>query len=372
MKILFLIDDLGSGGAQRQVVTLSDLLVQRGHDITVIVYHESNFFESRLLSTGTKLLKCIAPNYLRRIISIRQQIIKGRYDAVISFLDTPNFLNDIAAIGGKRNWVIITSERSCKTDFLDTAKGKIYGMMERFTDAKVCNSDRAREMWSSRYPSFRDKLHTIYNATELPSKAYEELSHYTPKKDGLTHIVVAASYQHLKNPLGVIKAVAQLSLESRSRLQIDWYGREVTYPDGSSPFKLGQKLIEEHNLRDTVTLHPSTDKISCIMAQADFIGLFSQIEGLPNAICEGMMLGKPIIMSKVSDYEKLVDENNGFLCDWDNESSIRVALEKSIQLSPDRVCEMGRSSREKAEQLFDPEIVANQWEYLIKYFVEKN
>ena len=43
MKILCLIDDLGSGGAQRQLVNLSKGFVSRGHEVSFLVYHPADF-----------------------------------------------------------------------------------------------------------------------------------------------------------------------------------------------------------------------------------------------------------------------------------------------------------------------------------------
>ena len=97
------------------------------------------------------------------------------------------------------------------------------------------------------------------------------------------------------------------------------------------------------------------------MNEADIVGLFSKLEGLPNAICEAMMIGKPIIMSKVSDYINLVDEENGFLCDWDNPNSIKIALEQAIFLNDKELIKMGLKSKIKADKLFSSEVIVNQW-----------
>ena len=97
------------------------------------------------------------------------------------------------------------------------------------------------------------------------------------------------------------------------------------------------------------------------MHEADVVALFSELEGLPNAICEGMMLGKPIIMSRVSDYEKLVDDSNGFLCDWNNPKSIKGALMSAVKLSENELDKMGNSSRLKAHKYFSKETIINQW-----------
>lgn len=119
-------------------------------------------------------------------------------------------------------------------------------------------------------------------------------------------------------------------------------------------------------MSNIIHLHEPTKEINCKMKEADFVGLFSQLEGLPNTICEGMMLGKPVIMSRVSDYNVLVDERNGFLCDWDNEQSIKEALEKALQLTTDEIFDMGANSYAKAQKLFDPSRVTRQWQQLIE------
>src|SRR5690606_7799081 len=97
------------------------------------------------------------------------------------------------------------------------------------------------------------------------------------------------------------------------------------------------------------------------MNSADIVALFSKVEGLPNVICEGMMIGKPIIMSRVSDYALLVDNSNGFLCDWNNPHSIKDVLLKASNLSKDKIIELGNKSKEKAELLFSPNSILDKW-----------
>lgn len=43
MKVLCLIDSLGSGGAQRQLVGLASLLKEREYDVLVVYYHSDHF-----------------------------------------------------------------------------------------------------------------------------------------------------------------------------------------------------------------------------------------------------------------------------------------------------------------------------------------
>ena len=66
------------------------------------------------------------------------------------------------------------------------------------------------------------------------------------------------------------------------------------------------------------------------MNAADFVALFSYVEGLPNAICEALALGKPIIMTRVSDYCSLVSDNV-FLCETPEPLSIATSLKNAIK-----------------------------------------
>lgn len=365
MKILFLIDNLGSGGAQRQVVTLSYNLSNRGHEVTILTYADGDFFEPQVRENGVRLIRIFVANYFARISSVRKAIHQGGYDAVISFLDTPNFLNNFASISFHRKWKVITSERSNKEDMFHSLKGRVFGWFQRYSDALVCNSHNAESMWVRHYPHYRKKMHTIYNAVEVMQGNTE----YIPKRDGLLHIVIAATYRYLKNPIGLIRAISLLDPSNQKQLRVDWYGRlYVSNIEKDLAYQEALSLISKHGLSDIIHLYEPTKWIHSKMQEADFVGLFSQLEGLPNSICEGMLLSKPIIMSRVSDYNVLVDEHNGFLCDWDNELSIKEALEKALRLTADDLLEMGANSYAKAQRLFDPSRVVQQWEQLIQSF----
>ena len=52
MKVLCLIDGLGSGGAQRQLVGLASLLKKEGYDVLVVYYHGDHFFVPFLKEKG--------------------------------------------------------------------------------------------------------------------------------------------------------------------------------------------------------------------------------------------------------------------------------------------------------------------------------
>lgn len=356
MQILLLIDSLGSGGAQRQMVTLAQILKEIGYNVSFLVYHRADFFKIYLDDADISVFKLPDSNLLGRIINTRKYIRKGNFDVVISFLDTPNFLNCFAAIGGKK-WKVITSERSAKENKFHALRGKILLWFQRYADIIVANSYNAKAMWEQFRPQYKEKLRVIYNPVLLPDITAE----YIPKREGKLHIVVAASYQYLKNPIGLINALILMSEEERSRLKVDWYGSKYFGDDKTNAYDQAISLIAEFNLGNVISLNQPAMDIANKMFEADVVGLFSEIEGLPNAICEGMMIGKPVIMSKVSDFNNLVDGKNGYLCEWNNPENIKSVILKLMHLSIEQLYEMGLHSKNKALKLFSRDKIINLW-----------
>lgn len=356
MKILMLIDNLGAGGAQRQVVTLSKLFSDKGLNVTILLYNKDiNFFEKDLCESSIAVKTCHHNNSIIKLLKIRSFIRNSGSDVVISFMDTPNFINCFSAIGGK-SWKVITNERSAKDSTFTTKKGKIFLWFQRYADEIVCNSYNAMAMWKKNAPKYSCKLDVIYNAVSL-SKINTA---YHMRHNDKTNITVVASYRDIKNPHNLVKAISLLNATDKSSVVFDWYGNKIVSHEEQHVYSGINNLIKEKKLLNVINLHDASTNIHNIMNRADVIALFSKVEGLPNAICEAMIIGKPVIMTRVSDFSTLVNDN-GVLCDWDNVDSIKNAIRNMVRLDNISLEKMGKVSKQKAKTLFEPDYVANQW-----------
>ena len=278
---------------------------------------------------------------------------------MISFLDSPNLIAAISSIG--KHWILITNELSAKAMSFK-GMNKLLKYFQIRSDAIVCNSYNAAKMWKDAYPVFRKKIKVIYNPV-LINKGYKK-----EKRDtiGKKKIVVTASYQYLKNPVEFVKAVGMLDDDTRSCIQVDWYGRSEVNKGDTRAYDETSSLILSLGLQDTVRLHEAINDIYSIIESADVVGLFSTVEGLPNAICEGMYYGKPIIMTPISDYEILVGNENGYVAKDTSAEAIAEVLTLVAKTSSEDLKRMGEISKEKAEKLFSKEIICAAWHSLIK------
>src|SRR5689334_21188593 len=127
MRLLFVIDNLSTGGAQRQMVNLALGLVQRGHQVRIFCYAPGDKLAQPLRDAGISITwrEKHSRFSLDVIFVLRKIIASDQFDMVLSFLTTPNFYALIAGrLATGRKLPIIVSERFC-----DLPQG--LGLMER-------------------------------------------------------------------------------------------------------------------------------------------------------------------------------------------------------------------------------------------------
>lgn len=361
MKILCVIDSLGSGGAQRQLVELAIALKAEKNDVSFLTYHNHDFYKLILHQSGIKTYCIEEESYIKRLFKMRKFIRQGQYDNVISFLEAANFISEISGFPYRR-WNLIVGERSANPNILKSIKLRFYRFFHFFATYIVANSGTNLSMVRQINPLLpKSKCKVIYNIID-PDKWRSSLEK-DYKHEGKLKIVIASSHQHLKNLVGLIHAVNLLDEEEKDKLEIEWYGDhgfDTSYDDGLM-------LLEKFKIRNVFSFHDATHEIKQKFESADVVGLFSHYEGLPNAICEGMMVGRPIIATNVSDLPLIVDTECGFLCDSTDFQSIAAGLRFYLNIDTNTLAKMGEISRQKAISLFSKQNIISSYKALLKY-----
>jgi glycosyltransferase involved in cell wall biosynthesis len=344
LKILCVIDSLGSGGAQRQLVNLAIGFKEKGHNVSFLVYHDEDFFEYLLLENAISIEKIIEQSYIKRLFKIRRYIRNNHFDSVLSFLDSPNLICQLSGFP-RRKWKLVVGERSADPAILTSVKLILYKWFHLFADHIVANSEvnmdlvlKVNKLLS------RKKCHVIYNMIDLHYLNSQEVELIQGAKFNLT---IVSSIGLVKNLDGLIEAVALLPQLYKERLQIRWYGRQ------GSPEYMNSILekIRLLNLTEIFTFYPQTRCIKERMMEATAIGLFSHHEGFPNAICEGMALSKPVMATKISDLDRILQ----FAVDLpDSRRADKISEYLKFYMDKDTVAlrREGSGNRKIAEKLF--------------------
>jgi glycosyltransferase involved in cell wall biosynthesis len=365
VKLLCFIDCLGSGGAQRQLATLAVGLKKRGHEVRFLVYHPQDHFLPQLQEADIPCQVIPPHSRWRRALAVRRVLRQGWQEVVLAFLEASCLYAELARIPRQR-WGLVVGERSANPRILGGVS-RWFRQFHRSADVIVCNSHTNRLMLEARFPFLKQKLTTIYNTVDLQlfRPALGQSTTGSHSSSGPCRIVVAASYQGLKNMGGVARAMVLLrTIPPAQDIVVDWFGGIGADP---TPYHEAVDFITANALAGQFNFHPETRAIEKVFAGASAVGLFSFFEGLPNVVCEGMACGKPIVLSNVCDAGSLVrDGKNGFLCDPSSPESIAKAFGRLAGMSFEERQQMGSESRAVAEDLFCEQIVVERYEKIFE------
>lgn len=151
----------------------------------------------------------------------------------------------------------------------------------------------------------------------------------------------------------------QISIWKKINLKYpDW--KLDIYGDGSIRKDL-QKLIDENNLTDIVTLQGTTNKVEEEFLKSSFFIFTSKAEGLPMVMLEAMSCGLPCVAYDCPDGPADIIENNenGFLIDMDDEQTMIDKISFLIE-NNDEVNRLGKAAQKSAEAYL-PDIVIPKW-----------
>ena len=228
MRYLIVIDDLGPGGAQRQMVNLALQLIKLGHSVDISIYGEKEHYTDILIQSRIRIAKINIKDPLKRLLVFRKFIRGEQYNFVISYLGIPNFICELAAFPC-RKWKLIVNERSANPVIYRSLKSRFRRLFHVFADAIVCNSYANKLIIREVNPFIRgNKIKVIYNMVDLDT--WSPIANFKYLEGGILHILIAASHRNLKNMMGLLRAINLLNEDVRCRLKISWYGNNLTPP----------------------------------------------------------------------------------------------------------------------------------------------
>lgn len=339
-RILCLIDSLGSGGAQRQLVGLASLLKESGHDVEVVWYHRNDFYRKDLEKNQVAYKNIIKGNKFSKLFFVCQEIKRFKPDTVIAYIDGPTIISCLLKMFGLK-YRLIVSERNTTQKL--NIKDKIKFFLYRWADVIVPNSYSQETFLNTHFPNLIKKTKTITNFTDT--------NFFIPKvnkqESSILNILVVARIVPSKNVLGFIKAIANVKDRGFHNISVQWFGKPFTEEFYNKCLTLRDSL----NLQNVFQFKQETQNIKTCYQNANIFCLPSFHEGFPNVVCEAMSCGLPILCSNVCDNPQIVRDNeNGYLF---NPHSIEDMTEKIIlMLSSTHRVSMGAKSREIAECSF--------------------
>lgn len=335
-KILLITENLGSGGAERQLCGLSSMLTEAGYPCRLITYVENQFYESYLRQNGVDYQ--FVPELWKkntRVFKAARYVRQYKPDVVISFLPSVNKTMCLAKMFFRAKLVV--SERNNNTCI--TLSDKVQFNLYRMADAVVPNSNSQRMFICNNFPFLSKKVHPIINFVDVNRFTPSE----TPVRNETLRIVTVARYTQQKNVLTYLKAIRMVK-DMGLNVHFDWYGDKKHNADYFAEI---EKEYQKLDIADCLTLHEPNQKIEEEYRKADIFCLPSLFEGYPNVVAEAMSCELPILCSNVYENPYIVEEGiNGFLFDPKKPEAIADAINKMANLTHEERLEMGKRNRQ--------------------------
>jgi GalNAc-alpha-(1->4)-GalNAc-alpha-(1->3)-diNAcBac-PP-undecaprenol alpha-1,4-N-acetyl-D-galactosaminyltransferase len=364
VKLLFVIDSLSTGGAQRQMVNLAIGLKRRNHLVEFFCYAPGDMLARPLGEAGITVHYHFKRSRfsLEVILALKELISLNNYDLVLAYLPTPNFYAIIAGrlLSPLRSPVVV-SERRC-----DLPQGA--NLMERFArqfyrmaNHVTTNSHQQRVDLVSNYPWMQKRLSTIHNGLDLDIFVPVTVE---PDNAPLRLLIISGIAPH-KNGLCLVKALHILGQRDGLYPRVDWIGK---LPTG------GEQLVHLEEINQAMRDHGLTEQWQWLGQRTDIVDQLhnhdvlvhpSYIEGLPNAVCEALACARPVIVSDIPEHSILVQHGkSGYLFDYDDPPDLADKIKMVALLSAADRKEMGQSGRKYAEDHLSLDRLVDEYECL--------
>lgn len=303
MRLTLIISSLSSGGAERVMSIIANYWAVKEWKITLLTFnHVSkapfyplhpciNYIPLNIANQSPNRLVGIWNN-LKRIFVLRTAISISKPDAIISFLDTTNVLTLLATRGLKIP--VIVSERNEPGKCQSRMWGKLRHLLYPLANQIVVQTERAKNYFSLQLQS---RICVIPNPVLLPK----------------TNCV---SQRLLKSPSLI--AVGRLEQQKGFDLLIKAFSKvKDTYAEwtltilGEGPLRSElEYMLNDLKLNEHVHLIGRVKDPYAYLKQADIFVMSSRFEGFPNALCEAMASGLPVISTDCPYGPREIIRNN--------------------------------------------------------------
>ena len=287
-KIVFHLNCLEQGGAERVVTNLSAQFAREGYEVIVATQWEAeNEFE---LETRVKRIhvglskkeetKSRIAKYFIRIRNLRKMLMVEKPDILIAFAHKANYRSLMATIG--TSFPVVIAVRTDPVGHYDALSDKLL-IPWLFPKASGCvfQTEGQREF----FPEYlRAKSRIILNPV---NEKYIGRKPVTQRNKTISHVGRLVDF---KNQPLLIRAFAKV-YQKYPEYDLKIYGGDSF--DGTK--EILEQCIREHRLEKIVHLVGASDNLAEEIEGTAFFAFTSDWEGLPNALIEAMTLGLPVI-----------------------------------------------------------------------------
>lgn len=347
MKVVFILPNLGAGGAERVVTILSKMLAGEGIAVDIVMlfsndvrYQIPENVQLVSLNTGDMTLP-------ERVKCLREYLIwqKREHKKVIEIPFQHNCLKYALLSAAGLGIRVIACERNDPYQKGTSRKARLAANIPYLlADRCVFQTPDARDYY---FPPVRSKGKVIENPLVLP----EEL---VWQGQNSRRIVSVGRLEPQKNQKMLIDAFSAFH-QMHPEYELDIYG------EGFLREEL-QQQIDSLGLHEAVFLRGYSSEIHKNLSQANMFVLSSDYEGMSNALMEAIAIGVPVVTTDhpIGGARMLIqDQVNGLMTPVGDSAALCAAMDRLVR-QPDFAGTLGRNGIRIRERL-EAGNIARQW-----------
>ena len=314
-QILFLIHDLGQGGAEKVLVNLVNNMDRTKFDITVMSLFGGGVNErylnpniryitvfKHMIPGNSKLMKLFSSKQLHKYF------IRDQYDIEISYLEGPaaRIVSGCCSPCTQLiNWVHVEQRTrgAASHSFRNEKEAECcYGRFHRH----VFVADTVREDFLNIFPQVKDKpCEVLYNTVEsdnIMTLSQEKADEIV--EDGCIKLVSTGTLKEVKGFDRLLRIVNRLTANEH---------RIHLYLLGKGPLKEQlEEYVNDNQMNNVVTFLGYQTNPYKYVAKCDLFVCSSHREGFSTAATEALIVGTPVCTTEVSGMREMLGDNNEY------------------------------------------------------------
>lgn len=357
-KILFFVESLAGGGAEKVLTTLVQHLDKSKFDVTVCVVSGGGRYEDEVKQCcNYKTLLNIPSSPIERVIyKIKHHLIyKWLPMWLVYMLFVPKGNDvEVAFVEGFATKLMAasTNEKARKVAWVHIDLHRFHWTKEVFHshkeeedayncyDAIVVVSKTAEDAIQQEF-NLTVPVQTIYNPVDYASiLGLSEQKKYIIPRSHACRLVSVGRFSKQKAYMRLLSIV--------KRLRDEDYDIELWLLGDGTEKEAMQEFVSNNNLKDVVTFFGFLSNPYQYLVQGDLFVCSSISEGFSTAITEALILGLPVVSTEVSGVREQLNNGCGIVTE-NNEDSLFNGV-KYLVTHRDELDEMSRRATERGKE----------------------
>lgn len=363
MKITFVTATLTSGGSERVMSIVANKMQERGYEVEIICLNDEIVFYP--INEGIRIthveVEAGTKSLPKKLWWFRKYIQKTQPDVVIAFMVSVYTVTLLALIGV--DIPVISSVRNDPA-YSNLRKKITRKILLPRSAHVVVQTQQIKQFFSK---NIQKKTMVIYNPvnervfeTSYDNDDDNDNPGLKIKDERFNRIISVGRLYPQKDQKTMIEAFAKVSEKHP-----DW--KLIIFGEGPERGAL-ELLVERLKVKDKVSLPGKSENIIDELKKSKIFCLSSIYEGMSNALVEAICVGLPIVTTRVSGTEELIENGvNGFVVNVGDKDSMAKALIKIIE---DETLQNQFAEKNKAQAIkFETNTIVDQWEDLVNSVV---